>query len=86
MGSVGSHSDEIADKVDARSVAAKKSAAAKASERAFYRGVLAEFHGFKDMYRNDVMHVRVRYGPGDAAIALERVNSLMRRLGERVHE
>jgi hypothetical protein len=78
--------DEIADKVEARSLAAKKSAAAKASDRAFYRCVLAEFHGFKDMYRNDVMHVRARYGPAEAVIALEKVNSFMRRLGERVHE
>lgn len=76
----------IGNKVEERARGAKKPKPVKASDRAFYRGVLAEFQGFKDIYRNDVMHVRVRYGPAEAVVALEKVNSFMRRLGERVQE
>lgn len=58
----------------------------KSADRAFYRGVLAEFQGFKDMYRNDVMHARRTYDQYEAASALERVGEFMQRLGTRIHE
>lgn len=58
----------------------------KGADRAFYRGLLAEFEGFKDIYRNDVMHVRRTYTQHEAANALERVRDFVQRLGSRIHE
>jgi len=75
---------QIRLKIDKKSVKAG-SKPAKSANRAFYRGLLAEFEGFKDMYRNDVMHVRKVYGPHDAAGALEKVGGFMQRLASRLH-
>jgi HEPN domain-containing protein len=48
----------------------------------FYRGALGEFHGFKDLYRNHVMHTRPKkpYGDREASEALESVERFLRRL------
>lgn len=70
------------DKLSTRAGAKPK----KSADRAFYRGLLTEFEGFKDMYRNDVMHVRKTYSQGEATSALERVGEFIQRLGTRVHE
>lgn len=58
----------------------------KNADHAFYRGVLAEFQGFRAMYRNDVMHVRKTYTKPEAATALEHVRGFVQRLRSRVQE
>ncbi len=58
----------------------------KSETRAFYNGVWAEFQGFKDMYRNDVMHVRSTCSSSQAAEALQHVGAFMRRLATCVRE
>jgi hypothetical protein len=66
-----------------QSGAAKKT---KATNREFYRGLLQELQGFKDVYRNHVMHVRKDYTYPVAAEALVHVGAFMRRLSTRVRE
>ena len=58
----------------------------KAANREFYRGLLAELQGFKDMYRNHVMHVRKDYTFPVAHEAVTNVGAFMRRLSTRVRE
>lgn len=76
----------IHNKIDLLTVAPGKSAPHKAEIRAFYRGVFGEFQAFKDVYRNEIMHVRRTYDQPEAASALEHVGEFIKRLVTRVHE
>jgi hypothetical protein len=51
----------------------------------FYRGALGEFESFKDVYRNNVMHVRKRYDEHQAASALIHVREFMNRLAAKLN-
>lgn len=50
----------------------------------FYSGARADLNGFKDEFRNLVMHVREQYDEFQAARALSRVHDFMGRLAERM--
>jgi hypothetical protein len=50
----------------------------------FYSGSLGEFEGFKDAYRNQIMHVRGRYDEHQAASLLLRVRDFMTRLSGKI--
>jgi hypothetical protein len=64
-------------------IAQRKKGRARAEQLEFYRGALGEFYGFKDAYRNDVMHGRQNYDEHQAASMLVRVHELMKRLVSR---
>jgi hypothetical protein len=54
---------------------------------AFYSGARADLNGFKDEYRNLVMHVRAMYDEHEALGALTKVNAFMERLAAKIdHE
>jgi hypothetical protein len=53
---------------------------------AFYNGAIAHYHGFKDMYRNDVSHVRREYGEADALRAINQVRDFMNGLSSKIGE
>lgn len=55
----------------------------KAELREFYNGVLAEFGGFKDVWRNHIMHVRKTCNESDAKSAFIYVGDFMKRLANR---
>lgn len=50
----------------------------------FYSGARADLNGFKDEYRNLVMHVREAYDEHQAARALSRVHDFMSRLAQKI--
>lgn len=50
----------------------------------FYSGARADLNGFKDEYRNLVMHLRVPYDEFQAARALSRVHDFMARLSAKI--
>jgi hypothetical protein len=52
----------------------------------FYRGALASFEGFKDAYRNNVMHARKSYTETEANALREHVRHFMGRLAEKLDE
>jgi hypothetical protein len=52
----------------------------------FYRGALGSFEGFKDAYRNNVMHVRKSYIEAEATAIREQVHHFMNRLAEKIEE
>jgi hypothetical protein len=54
----------------------------------FYRGAIGEVQGFKDAYRNFVMHMREKssYDEGEARSLLTRVSHFMDRLSGRIDE
>jgi hypothetical protein len=52
----------------------------------FYRGALGSFEGFKDAYRNNVMHSRRAYAEADASAVMNHVRDFMNRLSERLDE
>jgi hypothetical protein len=56
----------------------------KAAELDFYSGALQYFAGFKDMYRDSVMHVRRAYEAWEAEIAMRQVRDFMNKLSTRV--
>jgi hypothetical protein len=76
--------DGIQKKVDAMSQAKRGPKRAAALE--FYRGILGEFSAFKDVFRNHVMHSRVRYDEGKARSAMQHVSEFMKRLATRLSE
>jgi hypothetical protein len=53
---------------------------------AFYRGALGEFEGFKDAYRNNVMHARKSYNEHEALALLNHVRDFMERLAAKIDE
>jgi hypothetical protein len=52
----------------------------------FYSGAIAHFTGFKDQYRNSVMHVRKAYLQADAEMAMRQVRDFMNGLSEKIGE
>jgi hypothetical protein len=52
----------------------------------FYSGALAHFNGFKDQYRNMVMHVRKIYEPWEAEMAMRHVRDFMNKLSTKIGE
>lgn len=52
----------------------------------FYQGAIAHFSGFKDAYRNNVMHTRVWYGATDAITIMRHVHSFMNVLAAKTEE
>jgi hypothetical protein len=52
----------------------------------FFRGTLNEFEGFKDEYRNNVMHTREMYESADAERVFGRVSEFMRKLASTIDE
>jgi hypothetical protein len=59
-----------------------KSPKEKAEIREFYNGIMQEFNGFKDRFRNHVMHTRGIYSAGEAAAIHDRVRVFMETLAK----
>jgi hypothetical protein len=62
----------------------KKAGAAKDAALEFYSGARADLNGFKDEYRNLVMHVRETYDEFQALRALTNVHAFMERLSAKI--
>jgi hypothetical protein len=77
---------EMIKKADA--AANRRAGAARDEILEFYRGSIGEFQGFKDAYRNFVMHMRekVKYDPHETKSLIDRVSHFMGRLAERIDE
>jgi hypothetical protein len=58
----------------------------KVQAQEFYNGSITEYRGFKDMWRNHVMHTRREYLRVDALSALDHVKRMMQRLSSRISE
>jgi len=56
----------------------------KAADLDFYSGVLNHFEGFKNMYRDSVMHVRREYKDWEAEMAMRHVRDFMNKLSTRI--
>jgi hypothetical protein len=54
--------------------------------QAFYSDAIGQLHGFKDTYRNVVMHVRRNYDELDALRAINQVRDFMNRLSTKIGE
>ena len=67
-----------------KAIGAKKAGAAKDAALAFYSGARADLNGFKDEYRNVVMHVRANYDEFQALRALTLVHGFMERLSAKL--
>jgi hypothetical protein len=52
----------------------------------FYNGAIGQFTGFKDEFRNQVMHVRKSYDEFDAQKSLTRVRDFMEKLADKIDE
>src|SRR6266576_670880 len=54
----------------------------------FYRGAIAEFQGYKDAYRNFIMHMRekIDYDSNEARSLIDRVSHFMTRLSGKIDE
>jgi hypothetical protein len=59
---------------------------AKTQAEEFYNGALAEFRGFKDAWRNHVMHSRRDYEFDEAKTVVSHVSRFMRTLATRLSE
>jgi len=64
----------------------KKAGPAKDELLEFYRGAIGQFYGFKDEFRNQVMHVRKNYDEFQAASALTRVRDFMEKLAGKIDQ
>jgi hypothetical protein len=67
-----------------RLIGGKKAGSAKDSALEFYSGARADVNGFKDEYRNLVMHVRASYDERQALRALATVHGFMERLAAKI--
>ncbi|MFZ0424712.1 MAG: hypothetical protein WAL80_17690 [Xanthobacteraceae bacterium] len=65
-------------------IGGKKAGAAKDAALEFYSGARADLNGFKDEYRNLVMHVRASYDDLQALRALTKVHAFMERLAAKL--
>lgn len=63
-----------------------KAGPAKDESLEFYNGAIGQFYGFKDEFRNQVMHVRKTYDQFEAARALTRVRDFMEKLAHHIDE
>jgi hypothetical protein len=52
----------------------------------FYNGAVGQFEGFKDKYRNQVMHLRARYDELEALSAMNHVRDFMNSLSRKLNE
>lgn len=52
----------------------------------FYSGAIGQFNGFKDEFRNQVMHVRKTYDEFDSERALVRVRDFMEKLAGKIDQ
>jgi hypothetical protein len=76
---------KILDEIDLRIEAIREKHQPKpkrTKDLEFYSGVWAEFNGFKDVWRNNVMHARRTYSEQEALGVYLHVENFMRRLGE----
>ena len=65
----------------------KKSKSKKQNELLeFYSGILAELNGFKDVWRNNIMHTQKSYDIPEAQKVLMRVQDFVQRLAGRIKE
>ena len=62
----------------------QKAGSAKDAALAFYSGARADLNGFKDEFRNLVMHVRGQYDEFQALRALTQVHDFMARISEKI--
>jgi len=62
----------------------KRPGATKDAALEFYSGARADLNGFKDEYRNLVMHVRATYDEHQALRALTKVQAFMERLATKI--
>jgi hypothetical protein len=76
---------EMSDKTTAIS-GTMKAGPAKDALLEFYRGALGQFCGFKDEYRNHVMHTRGVYDESKAASVIAHVRDFMNKLAARIDE
>jgi hypothetical protein len=67
-------------------IANKKRGPKRDAALEFYRGAMASFEGFKDAYRNNVMHARKSYADLEATAIKEQVFHFMNRLAEKIEE
>jgi hypothetical protein len=65
-------------------IGTKKAGKAKDAALEFYSGARADLNGFKDEYRNLVMHVRALYDEHQSLRALTKVHAFMERLAARL--
>ncbi len=65
-------------------IGGKKAGKAKDAALEFYSGARADLNGFKDEYRNLVMHVRAKYDELQALRASKRVQGFMQRLSAEI--
>jgi|ERR1700722_11876077 len=64
----------------------KRAGKSKDAALEFYSGARADLNGFKDEYRNAVMHVRERYDEFQALRALTKVHAFMERLASKIDQ
>jgi hypothetical protein len=76
--------DEINRKVQA--IANKRRGPARDAALEFYRGALGSLEGFKDAYRNNVMHTRKSYTTAEALSVMHHVREFMNRLASKMDE
>jgi hypothetical protein len=67
-----------------KAIGLKKAGAAKDAALEFYSGARADLNGFKDEYRNQVMHVRSSYDEHQALRALANVRAFMMRVASKI--
>ncbi len=79
---------EIITALDAeiKAIGLKKACMAKDQALAFYSGARADINGFKDEYRNLVMHVRSTYDEFQANRAMFTVRNFMNRISIKIDE
>lgn len=77
---------DIIKKLDAEIgvIGGKKAGPAKDAALEFYSGARADLNGFKDEYRNVVMHVRANYDEYQALRALTNVHAFTERLAAKI--
>jgi hypothetical protein len=74
--------DRIYSKIKTLTDSASGSPKEKSEMREFYNGVLSEFSGFKDVWRNNIMHARRSYDESEALSVFNRVRDFMQKLAE----
>jgi hypothetical protein len=62
----------------------KRAGSSKDSALEFYSGARADLNGFKDEYRNQVMHVRASYDELQALRAMTKVHGFMERISAKI--
>jgi hypothetical protein len=81
--------NDLIVKIDgtAREIAQKwKAGPRKDAALDFYSGSVQNFNGFKDQYRNTVMHKRQKYETWEAEIAMRQVRDFMNKLSTKIGE